>query len=104
MPYYDDMVNWAYTTSSKDKELAQSDDGNSILSEDASAVFYASDSKVSITVPVTVTNLVSFFQDMRLQYNDGQGAQNVVTFLGADFFDDIQLKCKIQKLMTWNSY
>ncbi len=69
MPYYDDMVNWAYTTISKDKELAQSDDGKSNLSEDDSAIVYASDSKVSITVPVTLTNLVLFFQGMHLLYN-----------------------------------
>jgi hypothetical protein len=60
-----------------------------------STIVYASDSKVSIDVPVTLTNLVSFFQGMRLCYNDGQGTQDIVTFLGADFIDDMQLKCKI---------
>jgi hypothetical protein len=34
---------------------------------------------------------------MRLCYNDGQGTQDKVTFLGADFIEDMQLKCKIQK-------
>ncbi len=63
-----------------------------------STIVYASDSKVSIDVPVTLTNLVSFFQGMRLCYNDGQGTQDIVTFLGADFIDDMQLKCKI----TWS--
>jgi hypothetical protein len=40
---------------------------------------------------------VSFFQGMRLRYNDGQGTQDIVTFLIADFLDKIQLQCKIQK-------
>ncbi len=35
---------------------------------------------------------------MRLGYNDGQGTLDIVTFLvGADFIDDVQLKCKIRK-------
>ena len=38
MPYYDDMVSWAYTAISKDRELAQSDDGKSIVLEDGSAL------------------------------------------------------------------
>ncbi len=33
MPYYDDMVNWTYTAISKDRELAQSNDGKSIVSK-----------------------------------------------------------------------
>ncbi len=46
---------------------------------------------------MTLTNLVSFFQGMRLRYNDGQGTRDIVTFLGADFVEDLQLKCKIRK-------
>ncbi len=95
MPYYDDRIHWAYASISKDKDLACLDDGKSILSEDGSAIVYVTNSKVSMTVPTTVTNLVSFFQDMRLCNNDGQGSQDIVTFLGADFIDDMQLKCKI---------
>ncbi len=97
MPYYDDTVNWAYTAISKDKELTQSNDGKSIVSEDGSALVYISDDEVSLDVPVTLTNLVSFFQGMRLRYNDVQGTRDIVTFLGADFIDGMQLKCKIQK-------
>ncbi len=58
---------------------------------------YISDDEVSLDVPETLTNLVSFFHGMRLRYNDGQGTQDIVTFLGADFIDGMQLKCKIQK-------
>jgi hypothetical protein len=89
------MVNWAYTAISKDNELAQSNDGKAIVSEDGSAFVYISDDKISLDVPVTLTNLVSFFQGMRVRYNDGQGTQGIVTFLGADFLDKMQLQCKI---------
>jgi hypothetical protein len=88
MPYYNATVNWAYTAISKDNKLAQSNDGKAIDSEDGSALVCISDNKVSLDVPVTLINLVSFFQGMRLRYNDGQGTQDIVTFdfLGADFF------------------
>jgi hypothetical protein len=72
MPYYDDTVSWAYTAISKDRELAQSNDGKSIVSKDSSALVYISDDEVSLDVPVTLTNLVSFFQGMHLRFNDGQ--------------------------------
>jgi hypothetical protein len=89
------MVNWDYMAISKDKEHAQSDDGKAIVSEDGSALVYISENKISLDVAVTLTNLVSFFQGMHLCYNDGQGTQDIVTFLGADFLDDMQLQCKI---------
>jgi hypothetical protein len=97
MPYYDDTVNWVYTAISKDKELAHSNDGKAIVSEDGSAHVYITYNKVSLDVPVALTNLVPFFQGMRLRNNDGQGTRDIVTFLGADFLDDMQPKCKIQK-------
>jgi hypothetical protein len=58
---------------------------------------YISDDGVYLDVPVTLTNLVPFFQGMHVCYNYGQGTRDIVTFLGADFLDDVQLKCKIQK-------
>jgi hypothetical protein len=73
MPYYNDRAHWAYASISKDKDLACLDDGKSILSEDGSAIVYVTESKASMTVPATLTNLVSFFQGMCLRYNDGQG-------------------------------
>ena len=73
MPYYNDTVHWAYTAISKDKELAQSNDGKSIVSNDGSTLVYISEDEVSLDIPITLTNLVSFFQGMRLRYNDGQG-------------------------------
>jgi hypothetical protein len=97
MTYYNDTVNWAYTAISKDRELAPLHDGKAIVLENGSALVYISDNKISLDVPMTLTNLVSFFQGMHLGYNDGQGAQDIVAFLGADFIDDMQLQCKIQK-------
>jgi hypothetical protein len=73
MPYYDDMVSWAYTAISKDKELAQSNDGKSSVLDDGSTLVYVSEDKICLDIPMTLTNLVSFFQGMRLPYNDGQG-------------------------------
>jgi hypothetical protein len=43
-----------------------------------------------------LTNLVYFFKDMKLKYNDGQGTQDIVTFLGADFGEAMQIKCQIK--------
>ncbi len=45
---------------SEDKELAQSNDGKAIVSEDGSALVYISDNNISLDVPVTLTNLVFF--------------------------------------------
>jgi len=41
-------------------------------------------------------NLVLFFTGMHLCYNDGKGTRDVVKFLGADFVDDMQIKCSVQ--------
>jgi hypothetical protein len=82
---------------SKDKKLAQLDDGKAIVSEDGSALVYISDDNISLDIPMTLTNLVSFFQGMCLRYNDGQGTCDIMTFLGSDFLNNMQLQCKIQK-------
>jgi hypothetical protein len=33
---------------------------------------------------------------MKLRYNDGSGTRDIVTFLGADFVENMHLKCKIR--------
>ena len=43
-----------------------------------------------------LTNLVSFFQGLKLRYNDGLATQDIVTFLEAYFVEDMQLKRIIQ--------
>jgi hypothetical protein len=73
----------------KDLELAALDEG-------AGLATVQGNDNVSLDVPVKLTNLVSFFQRMKLRYNVGLGTQDIVTFLGADFVEDMQLKCKIQ--------
>jgi hypothetical protein len=50
MPYYDDRIQWAYASISNDKDLACTDNGKSILSEDGSAIVYVTNSKVTMTV------------------------------------------------------
>ena len=64
------------------------DNGNNILT--------IGDNEVTLDAPVMLTNLVSFFKDMRLKYNDGQGTRDIVTFLGAYFGKDMQIKCQIK--------
>jgi hypothetical protein len=76
--HYNDTINWAFTTKVKDLELAASDEG-------AGLATVPGNGDVSLDVPVKLTNLVSFFQGMKLRYNGGLGTQNIVTFLGADF-------------------
>ena len=83
MQHYNDTINWAFTSKVKALELAASDEGAGLATVQGNG-------------DVKLTNLVSFFQEMKLRYNDGLGTQDIVTFLGADFVEDMQLKCKIQ--------
>jgi hypothetical protein len=88
--FYDDKIHWALASKEKVDELANLDDkdGNNILT--------IRDNEVMLEMPVTLTNLVSFFKDMKLKYNDGQGTRDIVTFLGADFGEAMQIKCQIK--------
>jgi hypothetical protein len=88
--FYDDKIRWALASKEKVDELANLDnkDGINILT--------IGDNEVTLEMPVTLTNLVSFFKDMKLKYNDGQGTRDIVTFLGADFGEAMQLKCQIK--------
>ena len=45
---------------------------------------------------MNLTNRVSFFKDMKLKYNDGQGTRDIVMFLGADFGKNMQIKCQVK--------
>ena len=83
--FYDDKIRWALASN----ELANLDDNrNNILT--------IGDNEVTLDIPLTLTNLVSFFKDMNLKYSDGQGTRDIVTFLGADFGKDMQIKCQIK--------
>jgi hypothetical protein len=89
MQHYSDTINWAFTSKVKDLELPASDEGAGLANVQGNG-------DVSLDVPVKLTNLVSFFQGMKLRYNDGLDTRDIWTFLGADFVEDMQLKCKIQ--------
>ena len=87
--FYDGKIRCALASKEKVNELANLDDnGNNILT--------IGDNEATLDIPLMLTNLVSFFKDMKLRYNDGQGTRDIVTFLGADFGKDMQIKCQIK--------
>jgi hypothetical protein len=92
---YDDTINWAFTSKEKLCDLAQID-GGSLIVDDNGGIVYAYDDGILLDVPLTLTNLILFFTGMHLRYNDGRGTQDVVKFLGADFVDDMKIKCTVQ--------
>jgi hypothetical protein len=87
-PYYNDCINWEYTSKVKNKHLAASDDGQNIV--------HLSNNEISIDVPATVENMSTFFKGLKLRYNDGHGTCDIIIFIGVDFIDDMQLKCQIR--------
>ncbi len=40
---------------------------------DGGAIVTIGENEISMDIPLMLTNLVSFFKDMRLKYNDGRG-------------------------------
>jgi hypothetical protein len=85
---YDDTINWAFTLKEKLRDLAQIN-GGSLIIDDNGGIVYAYDNGITLDVPLTLTNLISFFTGMHLRYNDGRGTRDVVKFLGADFVGDM---------------
>ncbi len=69
---YADTVNWAFASKDKLRDLAQIDDGTSIVDDDGGIV-YADIDGITLDVPLTLTNLISFFSGMYLLYNNGKG-------------------------------
>ncbi len=90
-------ISWAFAFKDKLHALAQLNDGDSNVNNGGSIV-YADDNGIMMDVPLMLTNLISFFDGIRHWYNDGSGTGDVVTFIGADFFDDMQIKfkCKVK--------
>ncbi len=76
---------------SKNKKLVASNDGARV------AIVQGNGDK-TLKVPKALENTVAFLQNMKLRYNDGLGTQNIVTFLGINFIEDMRLKCKIRLL------
>ncbi len=60
--YYDDGINWAFSSKTKDRAIADSNDrdGTVLINGDT----------VTLDIPLTVQNMSSFLQDMKLRYND----------------------------------
>ncbi len=87
--FYNDKICWALASKEKLKELSD-------LNEDGNGVLKIRDNEVILDMPASLANLASLFQDMQLQYNDGQGTCNIVVFLGADFTENMQLKCEVK--------
>ena len=86
---YDDKFRWAFASKEKVDEIANLDDNiNGILT--------VGQNEVKMDTPLMLINLVSFFKDMKLTYNNGQGTSDIVTFLGADFGEAMQIKCQIK--------
>ena len=82
--FYDIKICLALASKEEVDELANLDDnGGGILT--------IGEDEVTLDIPLMLTNLVSFFKDMKLKYNDGQGTCDIVTFLGADFGKNMQI-------------
>jgi hypothetical protein len=92
---YDDAISKTFALKGKIHPLAQLDDGDFIVN-DGGPIVYADDNGIMMDVSLALTNLISFFDGISLQYNDGIGTRDVMTFIGADFVDDMQMKCKVK--------
>ena len=88
LSYYNDGINWAFLSTTKNKVIAKSDDEIGIAIFDGNTV--------TLNIPVPIQNVSSFLQGMKLRYNDGNGTRDVVQFLGVDFVDGMQLKCNVR--------
>jgi hypothetical protein len=71
--HYDDKVSWAFANEVKDKSHVEGD-----------------------KIEIGLEDATSFLQGMKLLYNDGSGTKDLVTFLGVDYVEDMQLKCQVQ--------
>jgi hypothetical protein len=89
--YYNNTINWAFSLQVKGMELAYSDDGDVVVMLD-------SEGGISFDMPISIDNVISFMKGIKLQYNNDNGIQDIVTFLGMDYVDDIQMVCHIQWL------
>ncbi len=88
VPYYDDTAHWEFSSKVKDIKLSTSDNGDVVVTVD-------SEGGISFDMPVSIDNIFSFMEGMKLQYNDGNGTQDIVTVLGVYYIDDTQMICCI---------
>ncbi len=88
--YCNDTVHWAFSLKVNDKELASNDSGNVIVTLD-------SEGGMSFEMPASVNDIISFMKGMKHCFNNGNGILDIVTFLGVDYIDDMQMVCHIQQ-------
>jgi hypothetical protein len=88
--FYNNTINWAFASKDKLNDIADFDKNNDPINENG-AIVYVTKNKISMDILVTLTNLISFFDDMKLRYNDGNRTRDIVTFVRADFVDNMQI-------------
>ncbi len=86
--FYDDKIHWAFSSKVKETDLASDDNGDVIVT-------VGSEGGISFDSPVTFDDVTSFMSGMKLCYNNGNGVCDIVTFLGIDYIDDMQMVCLI---------
>ena len=69
LSYYNDGINWAFLSTTKNKVIAKSDDEIGIAIFDGNTV--------TLNIPLTVQNMSSFLQGMKLRYNYGNGTRDI---------------------------
>ncbi len=76
--------------------LFKTKDQNITDSKGDNVIVYVDGDTITLDMPLTVQNMSSFLQGMKLKFNNGNGTQDVVTFIGVDFIDGMQLKCNVR--------
>jgi hypothetical protein len=81
--YYNDGINRAFSSKTKDRAIVESDNGDGVVIIDGDTI--------TLDIPTTIQNMSSFLQGMTLRYNNGNGTCDGVRFLGVDFVGGMQL-------------
>jgi hypothetical protein len=96
--YYNNTINWTFASKDKLKEISDNFNSNGYSITQGNAIVYLSNNEIVIDATLTLTNLISFFDSMKLHYNNGSGTRDIVMFIGADFVGNMQVKCKSRLL------
>ena len=92
---YDDTISWVFASTDKLQDLVQLDNGHSIAKYGDLFVYVDNDG-IMIDMPFTPANLASFLNGVHLRYNDGNRTRNIVTFMGTNSVNNMQIKCKVK--------
>jgi hypothetical protein len=63
--FYNNTVNWAFASKDKLNDIAYFDKNDAPIVENGTIV-YVTENKISMDIPMTLTNLISFFDGMKL--------------------------------------